>query len=213
MANKKITELTELATAPESTDILAIVDDPGGSPVTKKITVANLTSGLGGNFTERIRAVMEVPNGTVAYPDVHSLATASNKITGMVLPDGASTSTILCKVDVPDELNATPAASIKIHFMSLGTGSSNNVRITVSTGAFADSENMDTALTAETEVTVAVPDTIENRFTLDQDMTTDPTAGDTLLISITRDPTDGVDDYAADIMVTDVFLEIERTGA
>jgi len=84
---------------------------------------------------------------------------------------------------------------------------------TVSTGAFADSENMDTALTAETEVTVAVPDTIENRFTLDQDMTTDPTAGDTLLISITRDPTDVVDDYAADIIVTDVFLEIERTGA
>jgi len=47
MANKKITELTELATAPASTDILAIVDDPGGSPVTKKITVSNFLTNAG----------------------------------------------------------------------------------------------------------------------------------------------------------------------
>ena len=214
MTNKKITELTELGTAPDSTDILAIVDDPGGSPVTKKITVANLTSGIGGgNFTERIRAVMEVPNDTVAYPDIHSLATAGIKVSGIVLPDGASASAINFKVNVPDELNGTPAGSIKVYFMSLAAGSSNNVRITVSTGAWANSENMDQALTAETEVTVAVPDTIESSFVLDQDMTTDPTAGDTIFGTISRDPTDGVDDFAGDIMIVDVFLEIERTGA
>jgi hypothetical protein len=45
MSNKKITELDEL-TSIESTDLLAIVDDPSGSPVTKKITVANLLSDL-----------------------------------------------------------------------------------------------------------------------------------------------------------------------
>lgn len=41
MAQAKITELTELTSAVAS-DVLPIVDDPGGSPVTKKITVANL---------------------------------------------------------------------------------------------------------------------------------------------------------------------------
>jgi len=41
----KITELTELAATPATTDILVVVDDPGGSPVTKKITVANLLGG------------------------------------------------------------------------------------------------------------------------------------------------------------------------
>jgi len=46
MANKKITELAELTSAGAS-DVLAIVD-LSGTAVTKKITVANLTSGGGG---------------------------------------------------------------------------------------------------------------------------------------------------------------------
>jgi len=45
MANKKITELTALTTA-ASDDVLAIVD-VSGTAETKKITVANLTSGAG----------------------------------------------------------------------------------------------------------------------------------------------------------------------
>ncbi len=46
MADKKITELTALGAAPDTADILAIVDDPGGTPVTKKVTVANLLAAL-----------------------------------------------------------------------------------------------------------------------------------------------------------------------
>ena len=42
MADEKITELVELTTVNQS-DLLAIVDDPAGSPITKKITVANAT--------------------------------------------------------------------------------------------------------------------------------------------------------------------------
>ena len=41
MANKKITELTELTT-PAGADILAIVDDTLGTATTKKVTVTNL---------------------------------------------------------------------------------------------------------------------------------------------------------------------------
>ncbi len=41
MANVKITELTE-DTAPTTDDVLAIVNEPGGTPVTKKTTLANL---------------------------------------------------------------------------------------------------------------------------------------------------------------------------
>jgi hypothetical protein len=44
MANKKITELTDLP-SPAGADILAIVDDVSGTPTTKKVTVTNLLSG------------------------------------------------------------------------------------------------------------------------------------------------------------------------
>ena len=43
MADQKITELDELTTS-ASTDMLAIVDDPDGSPITKKIQVGNIIS-------------------------------------------------------------------------------------------------------------------------------------------------------------------------
>lgn len=44
MSDQKITALTELAATPDDADILPIVDDVAGTPVTKKITVANLLS-------------------------------------------------------------------------------------------------------------------------------------------------------------------------
>lgn len=45
MADYKITQLTE-NTTPITTDILPMVDDPGGTPVTQKVTIANLKTGL-----------------------------------------------------------------------------------------------------------------------------------------------------------------------
>ena len=41
MADSKITALTALTT-PATEDLLAIVDDPSGTPITKKVTIANL---------------------------------------------------------------------------------------------------------------------------------------------------------------------------
>ncbi len=45
MANLKITALTE-NTAPLNTDIVPMVDDPSGTPLTQKITLLNLLRGL-----------------------------------------------------------------------------------------------------------------------------------------------------------------------
>lgn len=50
MADSKITELTELTEVADG-DLLVIVDDPSGSPITKKITRANLVTGVGGGQT------------------------------------------------------------------------------------------------------------------------------------------------------------------
>ena len=48
MADQKITELDELNATPDNTDLVAIVDDVAGTPVTKKITIANLLAGSSG---------------------------------------------------------------------------------------------------------------------------------------------------------------------
>ena len=74
MATKKITELNALSATPDNADILAIVDNPGGSAETKKITVSNLlgdavkvSSGagdLGGNTLLNFDASVNEQTGT-----------------------------------------------------------------------------------------------------------------------------------------------------
>jgi hypothetical protein len=53
MADAKITSLTALTT-PATVDLLAIIDDPGGTPLTKKITLANLLTLFLTNVTVQI---------------------------------------------------------------------------------------------------------------------------------------------------------------
>ena len=76
MANKKITELTELTT-PAGADIVAIVDDVAGTPTTKKVTATNLMT---------LAPVQSVAGQTgivtLSNTDISGLGTAATANTG-----------------------------------------------------------------------------------------------------------------------------------
>lgn len=69
MADQKITQLTE-DTAPALTDIIPTVEDPSGTPVTKKVTFTNVKTLLAnqhvGSFTRDLTAA----SGDVSYTGV-----------------------------------------------------------------------------------------------------------------------------------------------
>lgn len=161
-----------------------------------------------------IPLVQEVPEGTVGYPDIHDLVTASAHVSGMVLPDGASASTINLKTmhPIPDDLAGTPAARIEFVIMTKGAvAGPADVRLRVASLAVADTENFDQAFTAETETTVTMPTATETQDVYSQDMTSDPVAGDTVLVQLRRDPTDAADDFTDDIQIVSATLWIQRS--
>ncbi len=77
MANKKITELTAVTT-PVVTDVLPIVSDPGGTPVTKKVTKQDLVGGsisLAADFTTASLTAVDITglSFTIAANEIYSV--------------------------------------------------------------------------------------------------------------------------------------------
>jgi hypothetical protein len=157
-----------------------------------------------------INAVLECPQGVVAYPDIHSLATAGAKVSGFVMPNGASVSTVNFKVQVPAGISGTPNMKMRFKIMTR-SALTGDVRLTVKTIGVNDTENLDQALTAETETTVTMPTAIETLDYYSQDLTTDWAAGDMIIGQIARDPADAADDYAGDIMIVQAELLTDLT--
>ena len=91
MADKalKISELNAI-TAPSGDDILVIVDDPTGTPVTKKVTVANLLGNSSANVVIQnvtpANGTITVTKGTIMFDSSFIyIATANNVIKKVAL--------------------------------------------------------------------------------------------------------------------------------
>ena len=46
MADKKVTQLTDLGTALDTADLFHVIDDPAGTPINKKISAANVFNNI-----------------------------------------------------------------------------------------------------------------------------------------------------------------------
>ncbi len=104
MVDKKITELIELTT-PAAVDIVAIVDDPSGSPITKKITYANLESNLSLTASQISDFDTEVSNNSSVTANTAKVTNVSTD-----LSEGTSTTTTV-DVNSSDGTNATLVAA------------------------------------------------------------------------------------------------------
>lgn len=93
MANAKITALTSL-TAATTDDVLPIVDDPSGSPVTKKITVAALFGSIGAPTSymaaSSIIRVGSTAAVTIAVGNTSASGSGTGAVLGLYSDDGAA---------------------------------------------------------------------------------------------------------------------------
>ena len=86
---KKISELTAL-TAPAAVDLLVIVDDPTGTPITKYVTVGNLLGNAAANVViynaTPANSTITVKKGTLIFDsDYLYVATANNTLKRIAL--------------------------------------------------------------------------------------------------------------------------------
>ena len=114
MADKKITALTDLGSAIASEDLLHVIDDPSGTPVNKKISIANVFNNI---------------------PTYLGLDGTAQTITGSTAPNVTSSITLLDGASFSSDAVGTLAdgtnGQVKIIVMTTQPSSSRKYTMTV----------------------------------------------------------------------------------
>ena len=175
MADKKVTQLTAL-TAPANTDLLLVIDDPAGSPISKKITIEDLfgkTTGLSvttinltstgdttlaaNNFTIDSTTNITLTRGTVINEDGADSDTRieSDNQVNMIFVD-ASADAIGIMTNAPTEALDVNSDAIRIRTAQT-PASSNNTAVGWGVGTIAwDTSYLYVAVDASTIKRVAL---------------------------------------------------------
>ena len=113
MADKKITAITDLSTGIPSVDLFNVVDDPTGTPINKKVSVANvfnrIPTFIATNSTEALTNTATALSVSTAFSTVDS----SSGATGVSLAAGVAgqIKTVICTT-AGNNITNTPAATV-----------------------------------------------------------------------------------------------------
>jgi|TARA_R110000868_G_scaffold347497_2_gene608524 hypothetical protein len=126
MADKKITALTALASGSlVSTDLFHVIDDPAGTPINKKITVASVFNAVP-TFLGLNSVVTYTAAGAIALTEAISLLDASNATTAMTLANSTTTgqfkniATLDVSAVVDVDFTTTLGAGVTYTFQTVG---------------------------------------------------------------------------------------------
>lgn len=154
MVDVKISELGEL-TSVASSDVLAIVDDPSGTPVSKKVTVANLLAGL---------SSVDADNTTISNLEVDNFKASAIVIESEGISSNDNDTTIPTSASVKDYVDsqiATEDTIAELNDTTISGGLANNDILQWNGSAWVDRNLSEAGIQAERTYGIADDNAVE----------------------------------------------------
>lgn len=212
MANLKITELTAM-TDPVGADVLPLVDDPAGTPVTKKVTRGDFLTKEGSVSVKRtlvLTAAGGAPTTTSGCASPAKVEAGTNDVDYYTLDfDATAQEYAFWNVVMPDSYDGSTVTA-QFVWTAAGGSAGNTAQWGIAARAFGDDDAIDQAYGTAQEVSddwIANGDIHISAATSAVTIAGTPAGGKLVVFRVYRDPADANDDLAGDARLLAVKIE------